>query len=90
MQINLSKVYKVYSGRTGCMCGCRGKWSCASTAPADDKRYTNVSDRSVKIVVGKLMREPMTKVEDFGDSRCYYFDNPETGRTLAAYEIIAA
>ena len=88
MQITLSKVYKVYSGRAGCMCGCRGKWACSSTAPDKEKEYTNVSDRSVKIIVGKLLREPSTTVEEFGDSRCFYFENPVTGRTLAAYEAI--
>ena len=27
MSLNISGVVKVYNGRIGCMCGCRGKYS---------------------------------------------------------------
>ncbi len=87
--INASKVYKVYSGRQGCMCGCRGKWTCSSTASKADREYTDVSDRSVKIIVGKLSRRTDVKIEEFTDVRCYFVTDKETGRTLAAYEAIA-
>ena len=69
--IDADKVVNVYSGRHGCMCGCLGKYSYASRyqaaggsrrgyAVADDE----VSDRSVRVIVGKLNRNPNTKVED--------------------------
>jgi hypothetical protein len=48
----LANVEKVYSGKMGCMCGCRGKY----TEPTD-------SARSVKILFNKVMNNPARKVE---------------------------
>ena len=84
MNIDISKVSKVYSGRSGCMCGCRGKWSYASTAKHIPDYYeANVSDRSVKIIAGKLSKLPDVKVEQFGDTTCYFLETDT--RTLAVY-----
>ena len=55
MNIDINKVAAVYSGKQGCMCGCNGNWRHASTDPNLDS-YDDVSDRSVKIVTGKLIR----------------------------------
>ena len=84
MYIDISKVSKVYSGRPGCMCGCRGKWSYASTArDIPDYYVANVSDRSVKIIANKVAKAAYVQVEEFGNTKCYYL---ETGsRTLAVY-----
>ena len=49
----LANVKTVYSGRLGCMCGCRGKY----TEPHE-------SARSVKILFNKVMNNPAHKVED--------------------------
>lgn len=66
--IQASKVIKVYSGRQGCMCGCRGKYSYASKHADQRPSYYNadegVSDRSVKLMVNKLNGNPNTKVKD--------------------------
>jgi len=43
----LANVEKVYSGRPGCMCGCRGRY----TTPEQ-------SARSVKILFNKVMNHP--------------------------------
>lgn len=60
------EVYKVYSGRQGCMCGCRGKYSyTAKGAVEHNPGYEpTVNERSVKIILGKLLRNPNTKQED--------------------------
>lgn len=34
MDINLNSVSRVYSGKPGCMCGCRGKYSESSRSKA--------------------------------------------------------
>ena len=63
----MDNVYKVYSGKAGkCMCGCAGKYSyTAQGAVEHNPGYEpNVSDRSVKIITGKLLRNPNTKRED--------------------------
>jgi hypothetical protein len=48
----LENVEKVYSGRPGCMCGCRGRY----TTPEQ-------SARSVKILFNKVMNHPDRIVE---------------------------
>jgi hypothetical protein len=49
----LDNVKTVYSGKPGCMCGCRGKY----TTPEQ-------SARSVKLIFNKVMNNPAHKVED--------------------------
>lgn len=64
------KVYKVYSGKTGCMCGCRGRYSyTAQGAQELGPGYDvtdSVNERSVKIIEGKVLRSSNTKTEDQG------------------------
>jgi hypothetical protein len=65
-------IEKVYSGLRGCMCGCKGKY----TTPEE-------SARSVKIIVGKLERNPATRVEEGFGEMIAYFDTDT--RTIACY-----
>jgi hypothetical protein len=58
----LANVEKVYSGKPGCMCGCRGKYSYAQGC--GDGKYDVVNGRSVKILFNKIMNNPARKVED--------------------------
>jgi hypothetical protein len=48
----LANVKEVYSGKPGCMCGCRGKYSRPDTSP-----------RSVKILFNKVMNNPKHTVD---------------------------
>ena len=61
-------VYKVYSGKQGCMCGCRGKYSYTAQGAVEHNPGYDVSDavneRSVKIILNKLLRNPNTVQED--------------------------
>jgi hypothetical protein len=79
----LQGVYKVYSGKTGCMCGCRGKYSyTAEGAELHGPGYDvsdMVNERSVKIIAGKVLRNPNSVRED----NYIYFE--ENGRILVAY-----
>ena len=58
----LANVRKVYSGKPGCMCGCRGKYSYAQGCA--DSEYDEVNERSVKIIFNKVMNDPKHKIED--------------------------
>ena len=62
------QVTKVYSGKMGCMCGCRGKYSYTAEGAVKDNPGYDVSDavneRSVKIILNKLLRNSNTKQED--------------------------
>ena len=59
--IELSTVKKVYTGRQGCACGCRGNYSIASSFGVERANkavgwnaYERCSDRAVKMAVNKL------------------------------------
>ena len=58
----LANVEKVYSGKPGCMCGCRGKYSYAQGC--EEGYDDQVNERSVKILFNKVMNNPAHKVED--------------------------
>jgi len=58
----LANVQKVYSGKPGCMCGCRGKYSYASGC--EEGYDDQVNERSVKILFNKVMNNPKHKIED--------------------------
>ena len=68
--IDFTKVGKIYSGRPGCMCGCKGKYTVQSIHRewADkDRGYPydedgDVNDRVVKLLVNK-MNKHMAQVE---------------------------
>ena len=76
-------VYKVYSGKTGCMCGCKGKYSYTAKGAVDNSPGYDVSDsvneRSVKIITTKVLKHPKVKFED---GMAYVEQN---GRTLVAF-----
>jgi hypothetical protein len=60
--VDISKVAKVYSGRIGCMCGCRGKYSYNEGVAREDWQGA-VSVRSVKIMAKKVMSDARVVVE---------------------------
>lgn len=86
--MELNKVFKVYTGRPGCMCGCMGNYKMASAHAefaAQDRGYAvdaeDISDRSVKIIFNKIMKNPARKYD--ADANCVYV---ETGtRNLVAF-----
>ena len=57
---DVSKVTNVYSGRKGCACGCRGKYSYASAHRDERPDYyegdDGISDRSVRTIVNRVER----------------------------------
>lgn len=79
--MDLQNVYKVYSGKVGCMCGCRGKYSyTAEGAISHNPGYEpTVNERSVKIIAGKVLRNPNSVREDD------YVFVEENGRILVAF-----
>ena len=82
--MELQNVYKVYSGKAGrCMCGCAGKYSYTAEGAVEHNPGYDVSDavneRSVKIIAGKVLRNPNAKHED------NYIFVEENGRILVAY-----
>ena len=75
--------YKTYSGKKGCMCGCLGKYSyTAEGAKTHNPGYDvsdKVSERSVKIISSKLLRNSNTKRD--GDMLIL----EQNGRVLVAW-----
>jgi hypothetical protein len=67
---DLSNIRTVYSGKPGCMCGCKGKYSRVVESP-----------RSVKIIANKLIKNPATQYDAL--AKCFYLETKT--RLLAAY-----
>ena len=83
--VNISNITKVYSGKAGtCMCGCAGKYSYTAHGAAEDGPGYDVSDsvneRSVKIIAGKVLRNPNTDTKDTG-----YAVLEQNGRVLVVF-----
>ena len=79
----MKPIVKVYSGKLGCMCGCRGKYSYTAEGaskhnPGYDVSY-RVSERSVKIISKKVLSNPNVVYEND-----YAFIETDT-RILVAY-----
>ena len=82
--MELNGVYKVYSGKAGsCACGCSGKYSYTARGAVEHSPGYDVSDmvseRSVKIIAGKVLRNPNKVIE--GDLAFV----EQNGRVLVAY-----
>jgi hypothetical protein len=60
--MDISNIAKVYSGRVGCMCGCRGKYSYNEGVKHEDWQG-KVSVRSVKIMAKKVLSDPRAVFE---------------------------
>ena len=89
--VDIADVAKVYSGRPGCMCGCRGKYTAASKfrdLAGKARGYTfddsEVSDRSVKIVVDKINAMINDESVEWDQTEQYTFVDTGT-RYYAAY-----
>lgn len=61
----MNQIVKVYSGKKGCMCGCRGKWTYTQWgAEHRGPGYEpTISERSVKIIASKVLRNPNKEVD---------------------------
>lgn len=64
----------VYSGKPGCMCGCRGNYK--------------DSERARKMAITSLLKNPDSRLQDFGkefvngDAGCLYVETPTRIRVL--------
>jgi hypothetical protein len=75
-QIDIKNVMSSYSGKDGCMCGCKGKYS-YSTLNRDiaskDRGYvvsdSDISDIAVKRMVNKFNKLGSVSVDVFADGR---------------------
>ena len=77
-------VYKTYSGFNGhCMCGCAGNYRYTERGAKEHSPGYNVADlvneRSVKVITGKLLRNPNTRCD--GDMLVL----EQNGRVLVAW-----
>jgi hypothetical protein len=60
--MDISNVVKVYNGKMGCMCGCKGKYSYTANGAENHGPGYDVSDRvnerSVKLIARKVLANP--------------------------------
>jgi len=61
--LDVSKIARVYSGKIGCMCGCKGKYTYNAGVPHEGwQGKENV--RTVRMFTRQLMSNPAVKYED--------------------------
>lgn len=89
---DLSKITKVYSGRRGCMCGCKGQYKYGEAFKAEETRShgyeVDASDRSVKLIankVEKLLADRFGPTEEVDVADEYFYVELENGRCYAIY-----
>jgi hypothetical protein len=78
--MDISNIEKVYSGRVGCMCGCKGKYSYNEGVKHEDWQG-KVSVRSVKVMAKKVLTDPRVVVED----NFAYVQDSERGTMKVVY-----
>lgn len=61
--LNVDKVAKVYSGKIGCMCGCKGKYSYNEGVPHEGWQGA-VNVRTVRMFTKQVLAHPDVKFED--------------------------
>lgn len=66
--LNVDKIVKTYSGKIGCMCGCRGKYNYTADGAERFGPGYNVADkvneRGVRIIAKKVLANPNVQWED--------------------------
>jgi hypothetical protein len=66
--MDIQNIVKVYNGKIGCMCGCRGKYSyTADGAENFGPGYDvtdSISERSVKIIAKKVLSNPLANRDE--------------------------
>lgn len=84
--VTKSQILKVYSGRVGCMCGCRGNYRCTSEHhfEAEDECMSEqtVNDAQCKKVLKTLQAADPKRVEK--EDGYFYFEN-DRDRCFAVY-----
>jgi hypothetical protein len=61
--LNVDKVAKVYSGKIGCMCGCKGKYTYNEGVAREDWQGP-VNVRTVRMFTRQVLAHPNVKWED--------------------------
>jgi hypothetical protein len=60
--LDVNKIVKVYNGKIGCMCGCKGKYSYTAEGAENHGPGYDVTDkvneRSVRIIANKVLSNP--------------------------------
>jgi hypothetical protein len=79
--VDISNIEKVYSGKRGCMCGCKGKYSYNEGAKFESWQANAPNVRSVKIIAGKVLNHPNRKDED----NMSFVEDEERDRLMVVY-----
>ena len=63
MNTSIENIKKVYSGKIGCMCGCRGKYS-YNEGVSRESWQGPVNVRTVKMFAKQVLNHPNVQFED--------------------------
>lgn len=83
--LNVDKIVKTYSGKIGCMCGCRGKYNyTADGAKNFGPGYnvdSSINERGVRIIAKKVLSNPNAQWED----NMVYVEDKAAGKIQVVY-----
>lgn len=76
-------IIKTYSGRIGCMCGCKGKYNYTQHgADTNGPGYpVNVSERGVRVIANRVLNHPNVVFE----GAIAYVEDRQANRIQAVY-----
>jgi hypothetical protein len=79
------QVIKTYSGKVGCMCGCKGKWNYTAYGAENHQPGYSVDarDRAAKIITTKVMNNPNRMLDE--ENKCYYVEDRVNNKMQAVY-----
>jgi hypothetical protein len=90
--VTKSQILRVYSGRIGCMCGCKGNYRCTSEhhfEAEDECGYEQVvNDAQCKKVLKKLQAADPKRIETLelaADGSAGFYLEEDNGRCYAIY-----
>lgn len=78
-------IVKTYSGKMGCMCGCRGKWNYTEFGASETSWDVSdaVNERGAKIIANRVLNNPNRQVDE--DAECVYVEDMANNRMQAVY-----
>lgn len=80
-EITPSQIVRAYSGKIGCMCGCKGKYY---TSVADDP-YSNINPGMVTRILRTIQAAPPEEIKVNVEPNCMYLAWVKGVRQYVAY-----
>ena len=82
-KVDISNIEKVYSGKAGCMCGCKGKYSYNEGSKFESWQADGPNVKSVQRVANKVLNHPDRNEKESSDYT--FVEDQHTGHIWVVY-----